>query len=843
MGKSGIKFKTSSPIYKPTDIIKVLNMSVNKSMLVSTGKRLDNDKHSPIIYAYNVPCAFDIETSSFISEEYMEEAKWIEYEYENQWVNYDEVESIYQAIRDEGGVNAFDLIRAMGKDLARDISKKWRGIFRKNGTSLDLLADRLVYRGFMQFASYGEAYSGGGDSNLLIDWLDNHSRIEKPKVRIKSVSSDNGYKRACMCAWTFGINGNVIIGRTWAEFEDMFTAIVEHLGLSSTRQLIIFVHNLSYDFQFIRKHFTFDNVFAVESRTPVYAVTDSGLNFRCSYLLSGYSLAKLGEELRIYPVQKMIGDLDYKLIRHSQTPLTEAELKYCENDVRVIMSYIQELIDTTDKNIAGIPLTKTSRVREYCRNCCLYTDNSHKKGADKFNAYRHLMKTLTLDVEEYKMLQMAFQGGFTHANSYHAMQTLEHVASYDFTSSYPYVMVTELFPMSKGELINGTGRPNSKAQFMEYLKKYCCIFKIMLVGVRPKFTYEHYISESKCLASKGVVSDNGRVAYADSLITVMTEIDYDIASRIYEWDTEKVIDMRYYRRGYLPTDFVKAILKLYSDKTTLKGVEGKEVEYLAGKSMLNATYGMCVTDICPDDNIYTEGHEWEENPADYEECISRYNSSKKRFLSYAWGIYVTAYARKNLYSGILEFRGDYVYSDTDSVKVLNYERHEGYIRRYNELCRKKLMRACQYHGIPFSMVEPSTIKGEKKLLGVWDFEGVYDKFKTLGAKRYITAKNGKIFLTVSGVNKRKAEPYLMETYGLEGAFEAFDDSLYIPAEYTGKDTHTYIDYPTWGNVTDYTGITAPYHELSSMHMEEAEYSLSMSVDFINWLRGVRTIER
>lgn len=846
MNKKYIPFKTSSPIYKPEDIIKVLDMSVNDSMLISTRKRLiPHNKRSPMIYAYNVPCAFDIETSSFVAEEYIElerEAEYAEQQREVQTAHRYEIEGIYQTIKEEGGINTLDLIHAMGKDRARDISRKWRGICSKKNAPLDLLADRLVDRGFIQFAVTGEAYGvGHGDPNLIIEWLENNSRKYEKIPRVKAISP-KGYKRACMYEWTFGINGNVIIGRTWAELEEMFTAIEKHLKLSPVRHLVIYVHNLSYEFQFIRRHFEWANVFAVERRTPVYAVTTGGLNFKCSYLLSGYSLAKLGDELRLYPVKKMTGDLDYSLARHSGTPLTDAELKYCENDVRVVMSYIQELIETTDKNIAGIPITKTARVREYCRNCCLYSGSSHKGGIDKFLNYRRLMETLTLEVDEYKLLQSAFQGGFTHANAYYSGQTVEHVASYDFTSSYPYVMVTELFPMSKGELINGTGIPNSKAQFMEYLKKYCCVFKIMLIGVRPKFTHEHYISESKCTV-KGAVSDNGRIVYADSLVTVMTEIDYEIASRMYEWDNERVIDLHYYRKGYLPTDFVKAILKLYSDKTTLKGVEGKEIEYLAGKSMLNATYGMCVTDICPDDNVYTPNHEWIEEPADYEGCISKYNKSEKRFLSYVWGIYVTAYARKNLYSGILEFQGDYVYSDTDSVKVLNYERHEGYIRRYNELCRKKLMRACKHHGIPFSMVEPETIKGEKKLLGVWDFEGVYDKFKTLGAKRYLTEKNGKISLTVSGINKNSAVPYLIETYGVEGVFEAFDDSLYIPAEFTGKDTHIYIDFPIWGMLTDYTGITAPYHELSATHLEGADYSLSLSVQYIDYLRGLRTVER
>lgn len=648
-------------------------------------------------------------------------------------------------------------------------------------------------------------------------------------------------KAATMYEWTFGINGNVIIGRTWDEFFNMLDAVVQHLNLSLNKRLVVYVHNLSFEFQFIRKWFKWAKVFAVDTRKPVYAITENGIEFRCSFLLSGYSLAKLGDELQKYPVQKMAGDLDYSLMRHSETPLTEKELKYCENDVRVVMAYVQERIEI-DKGIHKIPITKTGYVRNYCRNACLYTGTNHKKGVGKFKSYRALMDSLTLEVDEYKQLKRAFQGGFTHANAYYSNQEILNVASYDFTSSYPYVMIADMFPMSKGCLVNGNGQLHSIDEFYGYLKRYCCLFDVKFTRLMTTVNYENYLSASKCKLENPVIN-NGRVVCADMLITTMTEQDFAIVSKTYTWDSIEIGQFRYYMKGYLPTDFVKSILKLYSDKTTLKGVKGKEIEYLAGKGMLNATYGMTVTDICRMENIYTDGHEWEEAAPDYDEAIQRYNESTKRFLFYPWGVWVTAYARRNLYTGIFEFRNDYVYSDTDSVKVINHEAHADYIQRYNEQCRVKLQRACDFHKIPFDLVEPSTIKGEKNLLGIWDFEGVYSRFKTLGAKRYMTEHNGEISLTVSGVNKKIAIPYLLEKYGPDGIFEAFGDSLYIPPDYTGKNTHTYIDDEMQGILTDYTGRTLEFHELSGTHLEKADYSLSMAVAYLDYLLGVRVIER
>ncbi|MBD8088313.1 hypothetical protein HUK49_10665, partial [Limosilactobacillus sp. c11Ua_112_M] len=124
-------------------------------------------------------------------------------------------------------------------------------------------------------------------------------------------------------------------------------------------------------------------------------------------------------------------------------------------------------------------------------------------------------------------------------------------------------------------------------------------------------------------------------------------IDLDIFKNCYEWDEIQIGQCRYAHKNYLPKAIIEAILKLYQDKTVLKDVEGSEVEYLLSKGMLNSIYGMCVTDIVKDNAVY--GDEWGFEKVDVNEEIEKYNSSRKRFLYYAWGIWVTAYARRNLW--------------------------------------------------------------------------------------------------------------------------------------------------------------------------------------------------
>ena len=139
--------------------------------------------------------------------------------------------------------------------------------------------------------------------------------------------------------------------------------------------------------------------------------------------------------------------------------------------------------------------------------------------------------------------------------------------------------------------------------------------------------------------------------------------------------------------------------------------------------------------------------------------------------------------------------------------------------------------------------EPETIKGEKKLIGVWDYEGTYDKFKTLGAKRYLVQKGDKIEFTVAGVNKKAIKEYMLETYGLDGVFDAFTRSLDIPAGRTGKLTHTYIDREWQGEVVDYLGEKFPYFEKSSIHLEPAPFKISMLDAFWDYMCGIKQKEK
>ena len=641
----------------------------------------------------------------------------------------------------------------------------------------------------------------------------------------------DGEKQGCMYIWMFGFYKWVTYGRTWDEYKKFIHRLSIALDLAYDVRLAVYIHNMPYEFQWMRKHFTWDATFFLEERKPVYGVVD-GIEYRDSLKLAQKKLAKVGEDdLKKYPVHKMVGDLNYNLIRTPDTPLTEKELGYCENDVRVLLSYIQEKIES-DGDITKIPMTNTGYVRNYCRKNCF----------NRYKRYRGLMNELTLEPEEYLELKECFQGGFTHANSRYSGKILKNVASYDFTSSYPFTMIAKKFPMSKGRRI--TEEIDSETLNM-YLARYCCMFRLTIYDVFPTQHNDHPISKSKCIGvddNDVFVVDNGRVVYASKLTITCTEVDFAIYEAFYRWDRMEISDLYIYEKGYLPKDFVLSIITLYKDKTKLKGVHGKELEYLIAKGMLNSAYGMCVTDIVRDIIEYLSDapDPFKSSKPDLEQAIVDYNESKKRFLFYPWGVWVTAWARFNLFTGILEYGNDYIYADTDSLKVLNYEKHLDYIQTYNYNVMAELMAAAKHHNIPLSELSPCNIKGVEKPIGVWDFEGVYDEFKTLGAKRYFMRKGENYYLTVAGLNKELGCEYLVSHF--EDPFEAFAENLYVPPEYSGRLTSTYIDFECEGTVVDYTGSKNYYHELSFIHMEPSEYDMTISdvyKEFIKYVQGVK----
>ena len=640
-------------------------------------------------------------------------------------------------------------------------------------------------------------------------------RITKNNERIELCE-----KVAFMYIWQMSIDRTAFYGRTWEEWLEALEELRQRLGKKG--RIVIYIHNAAYEFQFIRKLFTWKEIFALDNRKPAFAVTSTDIEFRCSYMESGLSLAKISEDLE---TKKLVGDLDYKLIRHEETKLSEEELKYCENDVLVLTEYVKKKMAQRG-SITNILMTKTAYVREYCRNYCLQN-----------YSYKQKIKNLTITEKEYYLNKAAFQGGFAHASFLNTGIEFENVVSHDITSSYPTAMCSELFPASTGKEIE----LKSKKQFEDLVRKKLCIFEIEIFGLESTTCIEHILSKSRCFVMRDgekvsvcedAVEDNGRLIAASHLITTITNIDYFELQKFYCWKNFRIKNFIYYEPAYLPKRLIECVIHFYKMKTELKDIEGKEVEYAYYKSMLNSIFGMMVMDIIREKFEYHE--DWQNSQDEAKTTIEKYNNNRSRFLFYPWGVFLTAYARRNLFKAIIDLKSDYIYSDTDSVKFINSKLHEDFFKKYNEEIDKKIKRCCEHYKINFEDTRPKDIFGKEHSLGHFDKEYDATRFKTIGAKRYMCEieKKGKreIKTTIAGIGKKSGSDFLSS---FENPFESFNENLEIPADKTNKQICTYIDTGRqYYFITDYQGNKKAIHNpFPSIFMEDASFNLKMSSEY------------
>lgn len=676
--------------------------------------------------------------------------------------------------------------------------------------------------------------------------------------------TESGEKLAFMYVWQFCIYGATVVGRTWDEFTHFLGQLAKRLDLNEKKRLICYVRNLEFEFQFFHKWFTWKKVFSGDSRDVMYALNTQGVEFRCSYKLSGYSLETTGKNLTRYKREKLVGFLDYDKIRHSGTPINENELAYCVEDVKVDCCYIAEMIEDNG-GIANLPLTKTGFARTKCRNACFYDTRPDgkpdRKNDYKRKKYRPFIKSLSFEPEEFNVVDDAYAGGFVHGNPFYFGKMVEDVESQDLTSDYPSQAIKNHgFPMSKGEPYS----PVDYDDFIHQMDYYACVFTIEMINVEPIIFHEFYISRSKCDIIERETCYNGRVVRADRIVISITEVDYKIIEQVYTWDKSrmKVINFYRYRRGYLPTDLVKTFLELYGKKTTLKNVLGMETEYLNSKEILNsASYGMFVTNPIRDENEFiVDENRWPDPDEiikpDIEKQLQKYNNSPGRFSYFLWGVYISAFARRDLFTMILRIAPqDYLYCDTDSIKLRNAWKYRQLFEAFNKVTQDLLKLACEHHKIDYALLSPKTIKGVEKPLGVWDYDGHYARFKFCRAKCYCyqysdDSRNdpkirGIFGITVAGLGKIKGVEYLTHGwyYDRDGTehnspFDRFTTGLSVPPTKTGKLTHTYIDSEMEGDILDYMGNLGHYHEFSAVHLSPCEFSMDIADKFTGFLRGV-----
>ena len=523
-------------------------------------------------------------------------------------------------------------------------------------------------------------------------------------------------KISFMYIWMISVNDKVYYGRTYEEMKEFLYMI----NIYSPYKKIFFVHNLAYEFQFLKSQFEFTKVFARSPHKPIKCeLEEYNIEFRCSYFMSNVALDYLAEMYDL-PIKKLKGNLDYNKIRTEKTELSKKELEYCENDCLVVYYYILEE-KKTYKEIKKIPKTSTGHVRQ-----------EFKEKIEKDYKYLgKVRKSINKDTHVYNMLVKAFTGGYTHSNWIYTGEVLENITSFDFTSSYPYVMVSHKYPMSEFRKTN-----ISKIESIIRLSNtFAYLIHIKFKNITCNY-FNNFISLSKCINVKKGRYDNGRVIKAEELEIIITDVDLGFLIKAYNFEDYEIVECYQSRYDYLPLEYINFILDKYVIKTEYKGITEKQIEYMKEKNKFNSLYGMSVTNTIRDDVEYNKENDWFIHKLTNEEIESRLEEEKKRgFLSFAFGVWVTAIARRNLIENVIKLDKYVVYCDTDSMKLL-----EGFdknvILEYNKFVENKIKFVSEKLKIDIKRYKPKDKKGKEHLLGIFEEDEFYNRFITQGSKKY-----------------------------------------------------------------------------------------------------------
>ena len=554
-------------------------------------------------------------------------------------------------------------------------------------------------------------------------------------------------EQAFMYIWQFQIEDQTIIGRTWVEFKEFIHNC--RLRLKEHEYLMIYVHNLSFEFSFLKGIYNFkkDEVFSIEPRKVLRCTMWDHFEIRCSYLLTNMNLATFTKRMGV--TQKLSGeDFNYRKIRYPWTELSDQELQYCIVDVQGLVEALKVYFEIEHDNFYTIPFTSTGFVRRDVKRAM-----RHYNRQDLYN--------MQPDYEVFKILREAFRGGNTHANRYYANTIMENIASYDRVSSYPDVQINELFPMSPW--IREDNITAERACRIIYKHQRAALMRVGFRNIRLKDPLWGcpYIPKHKCRNLGEHANDNGRILWSSWLEVSICDPDLKIIMQEYDYDSITFYDFYHCRYGRLPKPLREEIQKFYRDKTELKGVEGRELFYMLQKAKLNSIYGMSVQAPVKQTIDFIDG-QWIEQEEPEQDLLNKNNA--KAFLVYSWGVWTTAHARMELEKAINIVGPErFVYCDTDSVKFID----DGKVsfNAYNE-SRKRTSK--ENGGVA---ADPA---GHEHYLGVYENEGTYKRFCTMGAKKYAYEDAaGELHITVAGVSKYKGAQELAKRGGLDAFKEGF----------------------------------------------------------------------
>lgn len=697
-----------------------------------------------------------------------------------------------------------------------------------------------------------------GGSKLIQYWKDaDFSSLAEPPSRRKGIANlvgafdtetstvvIDGTKYAFMYVWQFAVEDIAVYGRTWDDLREFLLNLRADLKLNSEYKLVVYVHNLKYDFQFFKNELNLEGDFiARDSRTIIKATVNDCFEVRDSGCYTEKPLEQMGLEIGYHKLDGIF--FDYNKIRHHLTPLTKDELEYCEHDVLILTKYYRRE-SKKYRSVKDIPITATRRVKRLIIN-------EMRKCNPKYISVIAAKQLYTSKSKEDKamldLLRKSFFGGYTYSNVFYRGKVIKDVTGIDISSSYPAQALLHQFPMEKfrplktpetvEELLNSPIY-HGKALLITF---YADSIKSKYPGIGFISTYlknywkkeppkENTVAGAKNAEASKLIDSGGAVEMT------LTDVDFRLMLKFYNVEP-KIIAVFGAKYSALPPYIIDTIINLYQKKQELKkrnaAIEknrrltfAEEAEYNLVKSMLNRIYGIFVQDPI---RINYEFNKKEGKV----KANGENRKDKFEGVLYQWGVWIVAWARYellNLFTAIGIEKGKYkdniIHCDTDSIYCTGD--CSSVVTRYNNYISKQVKAFCQNKQLPESM-----------LAGLGELtEEHYKSFKTVGLKQYAYINNKDRFdYHCAGLTRPDYiyddDDNLIYNRGMdyfdlfdtnEEKIDEFSNHMYIPAEHAKVHKHIYVDNVENKEiiVTDYLDNTTTVSVSSYIILEFDKYA-------------------
>lgn len=431
-----------------------------------------------------------------------------------------------------------------------------------------------------------------------------------------------------------------------------------------------------------------------------------------SLKILNFSVQQIAKDFNL-PIRKL--ELDYKTNREVGHILTEHEVDYIRNDVEIMARALEIMFNQN--------LTKMTIGSDALDN--------YKKMNKNFKKYFPI-----LPYEIDKDIRRSYKGGFTYLNEvYKEKETADGIVL-DVNSLYPSVMKYEKLPF--GSPLFFEGKYEYDLLYPLYVQTLSCTFnikenKIPTIQIKNNLAF---------VPNEYIKSSDG-----DIVTLTLTNIDLDLFFEHYD------VNVIEYHGGWKFRS-IKGLFSAYIDYWSEQKIQAKKDKndalYRISKLMLNSLYGKF--GLNPD----VRG----KFPYLNEDGIVKYGMYPKEIRESIYipvASFITSYARRKTITtsqSIKDYTTNkynidyYIYSDTDSIHLLNIDE--------NELS---------------SFVDIDDYK-----LGAWKLESKFKRGKYLRQKCYIElGYDDRLNVTVAGLPKKLAPLVNFDNFNIGFTTENIND--------------------------------------------------------------------